>query len=93
MKLQRHYILLLFILPFLVLWLIPMQSAVAQQEKSDKTEKKGLIIFDFPVSLEAKVEVNLTAKTHQSGYQIGEQYTRRCRTNSDAGRYLCPHLR
>ena len=40
MKLQKHCI-LLFILPFLVLSLIPIQSAVAQQEKSDDTEKKG----------------------------------------------------
>ena len=61
MKLQKHCI-LLFILPFLVLSLIPIQSAVAQQEKSDDTESKGLIIFDFPAPLEAKVEVNLTAK-------------------------------
>ena len=61
MKLQKHYI-LLFILPFLVLSLIPIQSAVAQQEKPDESERKGLIIFDFPAPLEAKVEVNLTAK-------------------------------
>lgn len=61
MKLQRHCV-LLFILSFLVLSLIPMQWAVAQQEKPDKTERKGLIIFDFPVPVEAKVEVNLTAK-------------------------------
>ena len=61
MKLRRHCV-LLFILSFLVLSLIPMQWAVAQQEKPDKTERKGLIIFDFPVPVEAKVEVNLTAK-------------------------------
>ena len=58
MKLQKHCI-LLFTLLFLALWLIPMLSAVAQQ---GTREKKGLIIFDFPVPLEAKVEVNLTAK-------------------------------
>ena len=61
MKLQK-YGALLFILSFLVLSLIPMQSAVAQQEKPDETKRKGLIIFDSSDSLEAKVEVNLTAK-------------------------------
>ena len=61
MKLQRHYV-LLFVLSFLVLSLIPMQSAVAQQERPDETERRGLIIFDFPAPIEAKVEVNLTAK-------------------------------
>ncbi len=61
MKLQKHGV-LLFILSLLVSSLIPMQSAVAQQEKPDETERKGLIIFDFPVPVEAKVEVNLTAK-------------------------------
>ena len=61
MKLQKPYALLLT-LSFLVLSLIPMPSAVAQQEKPDKIGRKGLIIFDFPVPLEAKVEVNLTAK-------------------------------
>ena len=65
MKLQRHCV-LLFILSFLVSSLIPMQSAVAQQEKPDKTERKGLIIFDsesrLEQNLEAKVEVNLNAK-------------------------------
>lgn len=61
MKLQRHCV-LLFILSFLVLSLIPMQSAVAQQDRADETERKGLIIFDFSTPREAKVEVNLTAK-------------------------------
>lgn len=61
MTLQKHCV-LLFILSLLVLSLIPMQLAVAQQEKPDETERKGLIIFDFPTPLEAKVEVNLTAK-------------------------------
>ncbi len=61
MKLRKHCV-LLFILSFLVSSLIPIQLAVADQEKPDKTERKGLIIFDFPTPREAKVEVNLTAK-------------------------------
>ena len=61
MKLRRHCI-LLFMLVFLTSGLIPMQSTVAQQEKPDEIGRKGLIIFDFPTPLEAKVEVNLTAK-------------------------------
>ena len=61
MKLQKHFI-RLFTLLFLVASLTLMHSAVAQQDKSDKTDRKGLILFDFPESLEAKVEVNLTAK-------------------------------
>ena len=58
MKLQRHPAMLFTIL-FSVFSLILMQSTVAQQ---DKTDRKGLILFDFPEPLEAKVEVNLTAK-------------------------------
>ena len=58
MKLQK-YLIQLSTLLFLVLSLTLTHSAVAQQ---DKTDKKGLILFDFPESLEAKVEVNLTAK-------------------------------
>ena len=61
MKLKRHFI-RLFTLLFLALSLALMQSAVAQQDKSDKTDRKGLILFDFPEPLDAKVEVNLTAK-------------------------------
>ena len=61
MKLQKHFI-LLFTLLFLVASLTLMHSAVAQQDKSDKTDRKGLILFDFPEPVEAKVEVNLTAK-------------------------------
>ena len=61
MKLQKHFI-RLFTLLFLGASLTLMHSAVAQQKKSDKTDQKGLILFDFPESLEAKVEVNLTAK-------------------------------
>ena len=58
MKPQRNFI-LLFTLLFLTLSLALMHSAVAQ---SDKTDGKGLILFDFPEPVEAKVEVNLTAK-------------------------------
>ena len=61
MKLQKHCI-QLFTLLFLVASLTPMHSAVAQQKKSDKTDGKGLILFDFPEPLAAKVEVNLTSK-------------------------------
>ena len=61
MKVRRPCI-LLFMLVFLTSGLIPMQSTVAQQEKPDEIGRKGLIIFDFPTPLEAKVEVNLTAK-------------------------------
>ncbi len=61
MKLQKHFI-RLFMLLFLVASLTLMHSAVAQQDKSDKTDRKGLILFDFPEPLKAKVEVNLTAK-------------------------------
>ena len=61
MKLQKHFM-RLFTLLFLTLSLTPTYSAVAEQDKSDKADKKGLILFDFPEPLEAKVEVNLTAK-------------------------------
>jgi hypothetical protein len=61
MKLQKHFI-RLFTLLFLVASLTLMHSAVAQQDKSAKTDGKGLILFDFPEPLVAKVEVNLTAK-------------------------------
>ncbi len=61
MKLQKHCV-LLFLLSFLVSSLIPTESAVAQQEEPDETERKGLILFDLPGAPEAKVEVNLTAK-------------------------------
>ena len=61
MKLQKHFI-RLFPLLFLVASLTLMHSAVAQQKKSDETDQKGLILFDFPEPLAAKVEVNLTSK-------------------------------
>ena len=61
MKLKKYFI-GLFTLLFLGASLTLMHSAVAQQKKSDKTDQKGLILFDFPEPLKAKVEVNLTAK-------------------------------
>ena len=61
MKLQKHFI-LLFTLLCLAALLTLTPSAVAQQDKSGKTDRKGLILFDFPEPLKAKVEVNLTAK-------------------------------
>ena len=60
MKLQKHLI-RLFTLLFLTLSLTLTHSAVAQQDKSDAADKKGLIPFDLPESL-TKVEVNLNAK-------------------------------
>ena len=61
MKLQKHSI-RLFTLLFLAASFTLMPSAAAQQDTSDKTDRKGLILFDFPEPVEAKVEVNLTAK-------------------------------
>ena len=61
MKLHRHQLLASMLL-FLVLWLILLQAAVAEQNDTNKVEAKGLISFEFPWSIEAKVEVNLTAK-------------------------------
>ena len=61
MKLHGHR-LLPFMLLFFVLWLTPMQTAVAQQNETGTVEKNGLISFEFPWVVEAKVEVNLTAK-------------------------------
>ena len=58
MKLQKHFIWLFTLLCFAAAFTL-MHSAVAQQ---DKTDRKGLILFDFPEPVEAKVEVNLTAK-------------------------------
>ena len=58
MKPPRHFT-RLFTLLFLILSSTLMQSAVAQQ---DKTDRKGLILFDLPEVIEAKVEVNLTEK-------------------------------
>ena len=61
MKLHGHR-LLPFMLLFFVLWLTPMQTTVAQQDETGTVEEKGLISFEFPWVVEAKVEVNLTAK-------------------------------
>ena len=58
MKLSKH-LMRLFTLLFLCLSLTPTHSAIAQQ---NKTDQKGLILFDFSEPIEAKVEVNLTAK-------------------------------
>ena len=62
MKLQRHFI-LLFLAFLLAVWLTgPRNEAMAEEKRSDKTEKKGHILFDFPNAPEPKVEVNLTDK-------------------------------
>ena len=61
MKLHRHRLLPLMLL-FFVLWLTPTQPIVAQQRETGTAERKGLISFEFPWVVEAKVEVNLTAK-------------------------------
>ncbi len=61
MKLQRH--LTLFLTTFcLALWILPIPQVLAEKEQSEKTKKKGRILFDHPRSPEAKVEVNLTDK-------------------------------
>ena len=57
----KKYLMQLFTLLFLTLSLTLTHSAVAQQDKSDETDRKGLIRFDIPESL-AKLEVNLNAK-------------------------------
>ena len=61
MKLDR-YCLLSVMLLFLSLSLIPWQTAVAEHNDSEKQDEKGRISFELPWSIEAKVEVNLTAK-------------------------------
>ena len=61
MKLHRHHW-LSFLLLFLPLCLTLLQATVAEQNDTDKVMGKGLISFEFPWSIEAKVEVNLTAK-------------------------------
>lgn len=61
MKLKRH--LTLFFTVFLLgFWIAPIHPVLAQKEQSEKTKKKGLILFDHPKNPEAKVEVNLTDK-------------------------------
>ena len=61
MKLQRP-LTLLFTVCCLVLWIIPIQQVLAQEERPDENVKKGHIPFDYLDSLEAQVEVNLTNK-------------------------------
>ena len=61
MKLHRHQ-LLSFILLSLALWLTFLQVTAAEQGNTGNVERKGLIPFEFPWSIEAKVEVNLTAR-------------------------------
>ena len=60
MKNHRHQLLLSML--FLGLWLTLTQSTVAEQNDTDKVNRRGLISFEFPWSIEAKVEVNLTPK-------------------------------
>ncbi len=61
MKLHRYQF-LPFMLLFLVLPLTLMQTTVAEQNETDKMEGKGYVSLEFPWSIEAKVEVNLTPK-------------------------------
>lgn len=59
MKLHRYQF-LLFMLLFLVFSLTLMQTAVAEQSETDKVGGRGFVSLEFPWSIEAKVEVNLT---------------------------------
>ena len=60
---QNRYWSLPIVLLFLVLGLFTRrQVAVAEQDAKDKGSGRGLISFEFPWSIEAKVEVNLTPK-------------------------------
>lgn len=61
MKLQRHP-LQAFLLLFFGFWLILTQFAAAEPNATQKMAGKGRIPFEFPWNIEAKVEVNLTAK-------------------------------
>ena len=61
MKSHRHQVLASMLL-FFVLWLILLQSAVAERKDRNKMETKGFISFEFPWGIEARVEVNLTAR-------------------------------
>ncbi len=60
MKLQKH-LMRLFTLLFLFLSFTLTHLAIAQQDKTDRADRKGLIRFDLP-ELVTKVEVNLNAK-------------------------------
>ena len=57
---QDRYGSLLFMLLFLALWLALIPTTAAEQNETDEIERKGLISFEFPGHIEAKVEVNLT---------------------------------
>ena len=59
---QHRYQLLPFMLLFLVLFLILIQTTVAERNETDKMEGKGFVSLEFPWSIEATVEVNLTPK-------------------------------
>ena len=59
---QHIYRSLTVMLLFLVLWLTLMRATANEQNETNKIEGKGLISFEFPWNIEAKVEVNLTAK-------------------------------
>ena len=59
---QHRYRSLTVMLLFLVLWLMLMHATANEQNETDKMEGKGLISFEFPWNIEAKVEVNLTPK-------------------------------
>ena len=59
---QDRYGSLLFMLLFLALWLALTPTTAAEQNETDEIERKGLISFEFPWHIEAKVEVNLTPK-------------------------------
>ena len=61
MKLHRTRLLPLILL-FSGLWLTQVQVTSAEQSNTDKVARKGLISFEFPWSIETKVEVNLTPK-------------------------------
>ena len=59
---QHRYRSLAVMLLFLVLWLTLMRATANEQNETDKMEGKGLISFEFPWNIEAKVKVNLTPK-------------------------------
>ena len=61
MKTPR-YRLLSFMLLFFVLGLMLGQTTIAEQKGTDNVATKGLIPFELPWSIEAKVEVNLTER-------------------------------
>ena len=61
MKLDRYRFLPVVLL-FLFLLRTPWQAPIAEHNGTEKLEAKGRISFELPWSIEAKVEVNLTAK-------------------------------